>query len=72
MPMVDIPADFADKFSVPDDSLPDFHMIDLRGETDTLHVSGNFATFTDFVAPENSSNITDRIDFVFGGSNGGW
>ncbi|KAH8118710.1 mannose-6-phosphatase [Phellopilus nigrolimitatus] len=69
---VPISPDFASRYAVPDGSEPDFHMVDIRGSTKALNVSGNFATFTDFIAPENSSSLTDRIDFVFGGSNGGW
>ncbi|TRM60450.1 Endonuclease/exonuclease/phosphatase [Schizophyllum amplum] len=40
-------------------------------QTERRSVSSNFATFTGFTAPGNASSW-GRIDFVFGGSNGGW
>lgn len=68
-----IPVDpaFAKKYAVPEDALPDFVMQDLKVETPKLRVSGDFATFTGFNRPNDHSVFT-RIDFVFGGSNGGW
>ncbi|KAF4603101.1 hypothetical protein EYR38_003506 [Pleurotus pulmonarius] len=70
-PPVAINATFAQRFSVPDDQLPDFKMIDLRGQAPRRAVSTNFATFTGFTAPNDASDWT-RIDFIFGGSNLGW
>ncbi|THH12233.1 hypothetical protein EW145_g106 [Phellinidium pouzarii] len=51
-----------------------FHMVDMRGTTSVFSVSGNIATYTGFSAPENASPCAQpgRIDFVFGGCNGGW
>jgi hypothetical protein len=48
-----------------------FTMLDLRGQTPRRNVTSNYATFTDFTVPNNTSSWT-RIDFVFGGSNLGW
>jgi len=72
VPPMPIPEEFVKKFSIPDDQQSDFRMIDMRGVTPPLRVSGNFATFTNFKGPENTREDTDRIDFVFGGSNGNW
>jgi len=50
--------------------LSNFKFLDIREETPRFGVSANFATFTGW-----SPTITAlwvRIDFVFGGSNGGW
>ncbi|KAL1747421.1 Endonuclease/exonuclease/phosphatase [Schizophyllum fasciatum] len=60
---------FAEKYSVNDGQLPDFKLLDLRGETARRSVSSNFATFTGFTPPNNASEW-GRIDFVFSGSNG--
>ncbi|KAF9492689.1 hypothetical protein BDN71DRAFT_1396424 [Pleurotus eryngii] len=68
---VAINATFAQRFSVPDDQLPDFKMIDLRGQAPRRAVSTNFATFTGFTAPNDASHWS-RIDFIFGGSNLEW
>ncbi|CAK5275073.1 unnamed protein product [Mycena citricolor] len=67
---VDVPTDFAERYSVPDDAAP-FVLRDLRGCTPRRHVSANHATFTGFSAP-NDARAWSRIDFIFGGSNGGW
>ncbi|KAF8886178.1 DNase I-like protein [Infundibulicybe gibba] len=42
-----------------------------RFPTPRRSVAGNFATFTGFALPNDTSSWT-RIDFVFGGSNRGW
>ncbi|PFH45842.1 hypothetical protein AMATHDRAFT_157676 [Amanita thiersii Skay4041] len=68
---VAINATFAKKYAVPDDQLPNFNMIDLRGATPRRSVSTNFATFTGFTAPNDTKEWV-RIDFLFGGSNMGW
>lgn len=68
---VAVNATFAAKFAVPDDALPDFKMLDLRAQAPRALVGRNFATFTGFTAPTDTSKWT-RIDFVFGGTNGGW
>lgn len=70
-PPVAINATFAQRFSVPDDQLPNFKLIDLRGQAPRRAVSTNFATFTGFTVPNDASDWT-RIDFIFGGSNLGW
>lgn len=48
-----------------------FKLVDLRAATPRHKVSGHFATFTGFVAPEKISNFS-RIDFIFGNSDGKW
>ncbi|KAF8067801.1 Endonuclease/exonuclease/phosphatase [Lyophyllum atratum] len=70
-PPVAINATFAAKYAVKADQLPDFKLLDLRGQAPRRSVSTNFATFTGFTAPNVTSSWT-RIDFVFGGSNKGW
>ncbi|KAF8182507.1 Endonuclease/exonuclease/phosphatase [Mycena galopus ATCC 62051] len=65
-----LPADFAKKFAV-DPSAPPFVLHDLRAHTPRRFVSANHATFTGFTAP-NDTRAWSRIDFVFGGGNGGW
>ncbi|KZV87965.1 mannose-6-phosphatase [Exidia glandulosa HHB12029] len=67
---VAVNATFAAKFAVPDDS-PPFTLLDLREQAPPLLVGRNFATFTGFTAPTDTSQWK-RIDFAFGGSNGGW
>jgi endonuclease/exonuclease/phosphatase family metal-dependent hydrolase len=62
---------FANKYAVQDGQLPDFHMLDLRATTLRQNVSANYATFTDFTAPTDTSQW-ERIDFILGGSNLGW
>ncbi|KAF8963085.1 Endonuclease/exonuclease/phosphatase [Flammula alnicola] len=62
---------FAEKFAVDADQEPGFKMLDLRAEAPRRSVSANFATFTGFSLPNNTSPWT-RIDFIFGGSNLGW
>ncbi|EMD36811.1 hypothetical protein CERSUDRAFT_95086 [Gelatoporia subvermispora B] len=59
------------KYAVPDDVYADFVMRDVREATPQERISGNFATFTGFKKPGNTAGYA-RIDFVFGGSNGGW
>ncbi|KAG8906157.1 hypothetical protein FRB99_007471 [Tulasnella sp. 403] len=68
---VPLPEDFNSKFGVPDGECPDFTMIDLRGATPRLAVSGFFRTFTGF---QNSlgEGRYGRIDYILGGSNRGW
>lgn len=71
IPAEEVPAEFASKFPVTNGhKLPP--MIDMRAATDTLRISGNFATFTGFKSPENSISGIDRIDFVFGSSGSKW
>ncbi|GLB39133.1 putative endonuclease/Exonuclease/phosphatase family protein [Lyophyllum shimeji] len=70
-PPVAINATFADKYAVKPDQLPDFKMLDLRGQAPRRNVSANFATFTGFSAPNDTSSWA-RIDFMFGGNNKGW
>ncbi|KAL0066334.1 hypothetical protein AAF712_006592 [Marasmius tenuissimus] len=69
-PPVAINATFAQKFSTGNEG-GDFKMFDLRGEAPRQAVSKNFATFTGFTEPADTSSWS-RIDFVFGGSNKGW
>jgi len=70
-PPVAINATFAAKYAVKADQLPDFRLLDLRGQAPRRSVSANFATFTGF-KPLNNTSSWARIDFVFGGSNKGW
>ncbi|PCH36768.1 DNase I-like protein [Wolfiporia cocos MD-104 SS10] len=48
-----------------------FVLRDLMAETPRMRVAGDYATFTGFNRPGDPSVYT-RIDFVFGGSSGGW
>jgi endonuclease/exonuclease/phosphatase family metal-dependent hydrolase len=69
-PPVAINATFAAKYAVAPQS-PAFSMLDLRAEAPRRVVRSTFATFTGFTAPSITSSW-QRIDFVFGGTNGGW
>ncbi|KAI0752547.1 Endonuclease/exonuclease/phosphatase [Daedaleopsis nitida] len=71
IPPVAINETFAARFAVPEGTLPDFKMLDLKAQTPREFVSGEYATFTGFNAPGNASAFS-RIDFVYGGSNGQW
>ena len=71
IPPVAINATFAERFAVPDGTLSDFKLLDLKAETPREFVSGEFATYTGWNAPGDASVYT-RIDFVYGGSNGKW
>ncbi|KAI0922720.1 hypothetical protein AcV5_009617 [Taiwanofungus camphoratus] len=71
LPPSAIDSTFAQKYAVPDHAFPGFVMRDLKGQTPRMRASGDFATFTGFNRPGDASVFT-RIDFVFGGSNGGW
>lgn len=66
-----IPSPFKEKFPVGPDLLPDFTMSDFLGATPRLDVSGFFRTFTGFEDPLGTRQ-GGRIDYVLGGSNGGW
>jgi len=68
---VPVNTSFAEKYAVRDDKLRDFKFLDLRAETPRFMVSGDYATYTAWNVPNNSSGWS-RIDFVFGGSNGRW
>ncbi|EDR12123.1 uncharacterized protein LACBIDRAFT_292661 [Laccaria bicolor S238N-H82] len=70
-PPLPVDSAFAKKYSVRQDQLPHFRMLDLRAETLRQNVSANFATFTGFRGPSDTSDWS-RIDFIFGGSNKGW
>ncbi|KAF8522766.1 mannose-6-phosphatase [Hysterangium stoloniferum] len=65
-----INATFQEKFPVPAQS-PPFQMLDLRTVSPKEHISGNFATYTGF-DPLSDTDDMKRIDFIMGGSNGGW
>jgi len=62
---------FAQKYAVPKGEFNDFKFLDMRATTPRFRVSGNYATYTGWRAPGDTGAWT-RIDFVFGGSNGGW
>lgn len=70
-PPVAINATFAQKYAVPGGTLPMFALEDLRGVVPRFSVSGDFATYTGFKSPSDTSKYS-RIDFVFGASNGPW
>jgi endonuclease/exonuclease/phosphatase family metal-dependent hydrolase len=70
-PAVPVNATFAKKYASPGNQLPSFKMLDLKAEVPRFKVSGNYATYTDWNAP-NDTSAWSRIDFVFGGNNGGW
>ncbi|KAK0229469.1 Endonuclease/exonuclease/phosphatase [Armillaria nabsnona] len=63
-------ATWAAKYDVCD-KMSDFVMEDLRGQAPRRMVSKNYATYSAWTGPSDTSKWT-RIDFVFGGSNGGW
>ncbi|KAK0429586.1 Endonuclease/exonuclease/phosphatase [Armillaria borealis] len=67
---VSIDAPFTAKYNV-GNQLPDFKMVDLRSEAPRKRVSNNFATYTGFNKPSDTS-VWKRVDFVFGGCNFGW
>ncbi|KAG7441332.1 uncharacterized protein BT62DRAFT_937250 [Guyanagaster necrorhizus] len=67
---VAINATFAAKYDV-GNQLSDFKMLDFRGQAPRQYVSNNFATYTGFNLPTDTSDW-ERIDFIFGGSNLGW
>jgi len=60
---------FASKYAVQGGD--GFKGIDLRGVVPKQNISGHFATYTGFSSTSNYRDF-QRIDFIFGGSNGGW
>ncbi|KAF9260600.1 hypothetical protein L218DRAFT_974319 [Marasmius fiardii PR-910] len=70
LPPLPINATFAEKFDSKGAGAG-FKAIDFRGQVPRQSVSKNFATFTGFTAPNDTSDWT-RIDFAFGGTNLGW
>lgn len=64
-------ATFAAKYAVPNGTLSNFVLDDLKAQVPRANVGGNYATYTSFAAPGDTSQYT-RIDFVFGGNNGKW
>ncbi|KAF8698917.1 hypothetical protein AX14_001053 [Amanita brunnescens Koide BX004] len=71
LPPVPINQAFANKYAVQDGQLPNFRMLDIQATTPRQNVSANYATFTGFTAPTDTSQW-ERIDFILGGSNMGW
>lgn len=71
LPPEPINATFAQTFAVPNGTLTNFVLDDLKAKAPRANVGGNFATFTGFNPPGDTASFT-RIDFVFGGSNGKW
>lgn len=67
---VAVDAAFPAKYKV-GKKLPDFNILDLRGEAPRKGISNNFVTYTGFNKPSDTS-YWKRVDFVFGGSNLGW
>jgi len=68
--VADISSEFTEKFST-EEPISNFHLVDLRGKAPKSRVSNTFATWTGFTPPNDPSDW-QRIDFIFGGSNGGW
>ena len=71
VPPVAINQTFAQKYNVPQGKLDGFVLTDLKAKVPRFAVSGEYATYTGFSKPGDTSAFT-RIDFVFGGSNGKW
>ncbi|KAF8522763.1 hypothetical protein BU17DRAFT_44344 [Hysterangium stoloniferum] len=69
-PPTAINATFQEKFPILAQS-PPFQMVDLRTVSPKGHISGNFVTYTGFEPLSNTEDMK-RIDFIMGGSNGGW
>ncbi|KIJ23936.1 hypothetical protein M422DRAFT_217367, partial [Sphaerobolus stellatus SS14] len=69
-PPLAINATFAAKYPVPANS-PSFNMVDMKTVAPARSISGNFATYTGFDSLGDTSDMK-RIDFIMGGSNGGW
>ncbi|KAK0470978.1 Endonuclease/exonuclease/phosphatase [Armillaria novae-zelandiae] len=68
------PVNIDARFAVTSDvghQLPDFKMLDLRGQAPREMVSNNFATYTGFNKPSDTLGWK-RIDYIFGGSNLKW
>ncbi|KAG5635800.1 hypothetical protein H0H81_010072 [Sphagnurus paluster] len=68
-----IAQDFLKKYAV--NELGNFRMLDLRTEAPPENSSKALATFSDFAVPDLKAPInaqTLHIDFIFGGSSGGW
>jgi len=70
MSPVSINNTFKERFPIPDGA-PQFKALDLRTQVPRFRVSGNFATFTGFTELDDTSQYS-HIDFIFGGSSGGW
>ncbi|KAF8871047.1 hypothetical protein CPB85DRAFT_1261358, partial [Mucidula mucida] len=70
-PVDSINSTWAETYGVDDNQEPNFVMKDLRGEAPVARVSETYATYTGFTAPGNTG-VWQRIDFLFGGSNGQW
>jgi endonuclease/exonuclease/phosphatase family metal-dependent hydrolase len=68
---IPISPSFSDKYPVLKDDSSSFVEKDLKAHVPRQYVSGDFATFTGFTRPNNTSTYT-RIDFIFGSSWGGW
>ncbi|KIY63699.1 hypothetical protein CYLTODRAFT_359514 [Cylindrobasidium torrendii FP15055 ss-10] len=66
---VAVNATWAARYEVPAGKLDEFALLDLRAQAPRQSVSVNYATYTSWPQPGNSSEYR-RIDFVFGGSVG--
>ena len=62
---------FTEKYSWSKEEEREFIFKDVIGETVPERRSGDYATFTGFANPSGTKEYS-RIDFVMGGSNGGW
>lgn len=68
---VEVEAGFKEKYSVGNDTNTMFLFLDVAAATPPERRSGHHATFTGF-NPAGDSSAFSRIDFIMGGSNGGW
>ncbi len=69
--LVPINQTFAEKYKVGNGTNADFVFKDVTGQMSPFSRSGDHSTFTGFVPPGDTEDY-QRIDFVMGGSNGGW
>lgn len=68
---VEIEAGFKETYKIDSGKSTDFMFQDVVAATPPERRSGHHATFTGFYPAGNSSEF-QRIDFIMGGSNGGW
>lgn len=69
-PPLAINSTFLERFPVPD-NVANFSMVDFKTVTPGDEQFGHYATFTGF-DPYGDTTDMKRIDFIMGGSNGGW
>lgn len=69
-PPLEINSTFLEKFPVPDNA-GNFSMVDMRTTTPGDQIYGHTATFSGFDKYGDTQDMKP-IDFIMGGSNGGW